>query len=162
MTTDIVDTSSTRWLTESQDDADFSGNQRVRQELDTPTRERVITLASEPIIDYLSTKWYLYLLLLLARTTDHRLEICCSIERTNWQLSVNNWHTTITIIFFHHDDSDDGSRNVHPSSSSCWWWDVNLVFRILAFLGWKHLMLPWFLGERVSISSSSSSHKTTS
>ena len=58
MTTDIVDTklSSTRRLTETQDDTDFSGNQRVHQELDTPTRERVITLASEPTIDYLSTK----------------------------------------------------------------------------------------------------------
>ena len=93
MTTDIVDISSTRLLTKTQNEADFCGNQRVHRELDTPTRERVITLASEPTIDYLSTKWYLYLLLLLARTTDHRLEICCSIQRTNWQLSVNNWHT---------------------------------------------------------------------
>ena len=51
MTTDRVDISSTRLLTETQNEADFCGNQRVHRELDTPTRERVITPASEPLFD---------------------------------------------------------------------------------------------------------------
>ena len=51
MTTDIVDTSSTRSLTETQNEADFCGNQRVHRESDSTTRVRVITLTSEPLID---------------------------------------------------------------------------------------------------------------
>ena len=40
-------------------------------------RGKDIILQSKPISDYLSTKWYQYLLLLLAQATDSRLEICC-------------------------------------------------------------------------------------
>ena len=55
MTTDIVDISSSRRLTETQEAADSGGNQRVHREFNMSTGERVITLASEPIIEYLNT-----------------------------------------------------------------------------------------------------------
>jgi len=59
VTTDMEDITSTRRLTETGKSEISGGDWRVHREIDTSPRERVITLSSEPTIDYLSTKYLL-------------------------------------------------------------------------------------------------------